>query len=335
MILSQIFEMINIGLVVLDGDLRVRYWNRWMELHSSIEAGQIVGTHLFDSFPEMNTSRFLRNCKSILKLGNFCFFSQKLHHFLFPFKPVNTFDSRFDYMQQSCTMGPLRDENSVVKYIFITIQDVTEVVAYEQKLVDMNSRDGLTGIYNRRFLEVQLVEELERFTRYSRPFSVLMLDIDFFKRINDTYGHQCGDFVLRFVAEKLDSCTRKNIDFVARYGGEEFCFVLPETGLESALSVAERLREMIARQEITYRDLKIKLSVSVGVAAAVEGIRDTDTLLSKADEALYEAKMSGRNRVAVMKPVQVSKGQACDEGDSGDSEEKDKTAWMKSTTTLL
>jgi len=296
MIFKQIVDIINIGLVILDADLKVQYWNRWMELQSRIAADEIVGSYLFDFFPELNTPRFLRNCKSVLKLRNFCFFSQKIHGYLFPFKPVNTFDSKFENMQQNCTMGPLRDEDDSVNHIFISVQDVTDIVAYERELEKLSIKDGLTGAYNRRFLEIQLHEEVEKYKRYSRSFSVIILDIDFFKRVNDNYGHQCGDFVLTTLSSIISQSLRKT-DFLVRYGGEEFCCLLPETNLKSALILAERLRANIANQEMRYNDVSVRITISLGVAAADKKTDEFDMILRNADEALYRAKESGRNKV--------------------------------------
>ncbi len=293
---AKLLDMINIGLLVMDRNLKVRYWNRWMELHSDIASENIVGSHIFDFFPNLNNPRFLRNCKSVIKFGNFCFFSQKLHGYLFPFKSTDYYDSGFEYMQQNCTMGPLRDENNSIQFIFISVEDVTDVASYEKRLMELNIKDGLTGLYNRRFLEQKLKEEMGRYKRYSRPFSIIMLDIDHFKRINDTYGHQCGDKVLQSIASTVLSHIRKT-DFLARYGGEEFCCVLPETRIEQALILAERLRKAVSKIKIKY---KVKMTVSLGVAEARKGIDTPELLLKKADDALYRAKESGRNRVMAM-----------------------------------
>ena len=112
-------------------------------------------------------------------------------------KPTGAFPTRFKFKQQSCTAYPIRDEHSTVRQICIAIQDVTEMAAYEKILLEINLKDSLTGAYNRRFLTTRLSEEFERHRRYSRTLSLLMLDIDYFKKINDTYGHQCGDFILK------------------------------------------------------------------------------------------------------------------------------------------
>lgn len=294
--LSQILDSVNLGLVILDTELRVRYWNRWMESHSGIPAERIVGAPLFDFFPCLNTPKFQRNCKSVLTFGSFAFFSQKLHHFLFPFKPDSSFESRFEWMQQSCSLGPLRDNANAVTGLYMTVQDVTELAVYEHRLLEMNMRDGLTGVYNRRFLEKRLEEEYQRHVRYSRGFSIIMFDLDFFKKVNDTHGHLCGDLILKGVSGKIASLVRKT-DFLARYGGEEFCCLLPETDLACALLLAERFRQTVADMKHLYQGAEITVTVSLGVAAMVPELSCPDALLKKADEALYEAKRTGRNRV--------------------------------------
>ena len=150
MILSQLFDLVDIGLVILDQELNVCKWNRWMEFHSGIGTEEILGKPLFDFFPTLNNPGFLQTVKFVLNFGNFYFFSQKLHHYLFPFHPRSSLESNFEYMQQSCNMGLLRENGTSRKYIYITVKDVTEAAIYEQRLLEMNMRDGLTGIYNRR-----------------------------------------------------------------------------------------------------------------------------------------------------------------------------------------
>lgn len=300
MIFAQIFDTVDVGIVILDKDLKVYKWNRWMELHSRINAGEITGHCIIDFFPNLNNQRFSKSCKSVLTFGNFCFFSQKLHGYLFAFKPVSSFGSIFEYMQQNCTMGPLRDENNSIQYIFITVQDVTEIAVYEQKLLEMNTMDSLTGVYNRRFLEARLKEEFERHRRYFRPFSLIMLDIDFFKKINDIHGHQCGDFIIKSLSSQIASIIRKT-DIFARYGGEEFCCILPETNLNHALDLGEKFREAVAKQNHNYCDVSINVTISLGVAALQENDPSPDILLKKADDALYEAKRTGRNKIVAVR----------------------------------
>jgi diguanylate cyclase len=296
MIFSQIFDILDVGIVILDQELKVFKWNRWMELHSEIPADKIVGQPLFAFFPHLDNPKFLRSCTYALSLGNLYYFSQKLHKYLFPFKPVSALDSRFEYMQQWCNMGPLRDEHNVIKHLYITVKDVTEIAIYEQKLIDMNMQDGLTVVFNRRFLEFRLKEEIDRYKRYQKSFSVVMLDLDHFKTVNDNYGHLYGDFVLRALAELIRANLRST-DLVSRYGGEEFCCILPETNIDQALVIAERCRTTVEDQMFEHQEVSAKITISIGVAEMTSHITSPAVLIEKADQALYEAKRGGRNRI--------------------------------------
>jgi diguanylate cyclase (GGDEF)-like protein len=288
--------MVNVGIVIIDKDMKVCLWNRWMETHSNILAEQIIGRPLLERFPYIDTPRFHRNFKAVLAFGNFSFFSQKLHGYLFPFKTSNIIGADFNHMQQNCTMGPLRDENNRISHVFITVQDVTAVAAYEQKLLELNNKDPLTDIFNRRYLRARLNEEFGKYKRYAHPFSLIMFDIDFFKPINDSYGHPCGDYILRAFAALLVSSIR-NTDIVARYGGEEFCCLLPETSIEPAKDLAERIREKTTEAVFTYHDTQLKITISGGVAQMQTETASMDDLLETADKALYKAKGTGRNRI--------------------------------------
>lgn len=299
MIHAQIFDMVNLGIAVLDKELKVKEWNRWLELHTKIPADGIVGTSILDHFPNLNEKWFLKNCRAVLQFGNFAFFSQKLHRYTLPMKPVHHLDPAFEYMQQNCTLGPLRNEANEVKYIYMIIQDATEVAAYETKLLEMSVRDSLTEVYNRRYFELKLKEEVERHQRYGCSLSLIMIDIDFFKQINDTHGHQAGDQVLMEVATLFTDRLR-SVDTVARYGGEEFCLLLPETPKESATLVAEDLRKIIENNTFSYQGAAIDVTVSLGVIDVCgKGIR-LDDVLKQVDDALYSAKENGRNTVVTM-----------------------------------
>ncbi len=297
--LRQIFETVNIGLVILDRSLNIRTWNRWMANQSGMAEGSVAGSPIFSLFPNLNNPVFLRNCKSVLAFGNFAFFSQKLHGYLFPFAPPRSLQSRFDFMQQSCTMGPVRDENGAIDAIFLIVQDVTELAVYEKKLMEMNMQDGLTGILNRRYLDKRLEDEYQRAKRYERELSLIVFDIDFFKKVNDTYGHQCGDLILKNVAAGIASSIRKT-DYLGRYGGEEFCCLLPETGIAGAVDVAERFRELVLSMENLYDDKIIKITISLGVARLTVSMNSAKEIFSRADEGLYQAKRTGRNRVVAL-----------------------------------
>ncbi len=299
MILDQLFDLVNMGIVVLDEDLIVHKWNTWMELHSNIPANQITGRPIFEYFPHLNNPVFLRSLKYVRNFGNYYFFSQKLHHYLFPFKPVSSLAVDIEYMQQSCTMGQIVDKASSSRYIYITVHDVTEIAVYQKTLVEMNTKDNLTGVFNRKAFDDQLQNELKRFTRVSRPFSLMMLDIDYFKKVNDTYGHLCGDHVLKALSLQVASKIRST-DMLARYGGEEFLCLLPETDIENAFHLAETLRSSVEETDFTFNDFDVHITISIGVTTMHQGIDSSEALFKKTDEALYEAKRKGRNRVVAV-----------------------------------
>lgn len=295
---QQIVEAIDTGIFVVDTEFIIRHWNRWMELHSGISAEVIVGKPAFDFYPALNNPKFIRNCKTIFAFGNHSFMSQKLHRYLVPLNAPSFMSEKFEHMQQSCSLFPLRDSDNSINKICVCITDMTDIVAYEMKLIGLSIQDSLTGAFNRRHLSDRLKEEFERYQRHQRTISLIMIDIDHFKHINDTYGHQCGDEILRAVSRLLGTHLRK-IDMLARYGGEEFCCVLPETEADSASQVAERMRMRVAENEFMYDDRPHKITISLGISQLRNDTVDLDMLLREADDALYEAKRAGRNRVVI------------------------------------
>lgn len=179
------------------------------------------------------------------------------------------------------------------------LQRTLELLQANQKLEKLATTDPLTGIANRRKMTDQISHELERARRFHHPLSVLMIDIDHFKRINDTYGHEVGDKAIVATAKQLTESMR-GVDFVARFGGEEFVLLMPETHVEVAMHAAERLRATISAMSVPAEDgAAVALTISVGVSFADPmGAPDTpSSLLVRADKALYRAKREGRNRV--------------------------------------
>lgn len=166
-----------------------------------------------------------------------------------------------------------------------------------------NITDPLTQVYNRRYLDRRLTEEVARSKRYSLELSVLMLDIDHFKQVNDTYGHQAGDVTLSTLGSLIKADLR-DLDVVARYGGEEFLVICTNTPIEGAVVVAERLRHLVESHQVEIADgsggsQTIKISISIGVANFSASVDSKDKLVQAADQALYRAKTEGRNRVIV------------------------------------
>jgi diguanylate cyclase (GGDEF)-like protein/PAS domain S-box-containing protein len=158
--------------------------------------------------------------------------------------------------------------------------------------------DLTTGIYNRRGLNELGIREIDRSQRFDRPLSLLMVDIDHFKRVNDTYGHPIGDLVLKELADRLKNHLR-SIDILSRYGGEEFVIILPETATDHATEVAERLREVVEQKPFTPDGLALPITISLGISTLNGDALDIQTLIKNADDAMYVSKRSGRNQVNV------------------------------------
>ena len=168
---------------------------------------------------------------------------------------------------------------------------------YHEEIYRLMIIDALTEIHNKRYLVESMERELSRTLRYHRPLSVMLFDIDHFKKVNDDWGHLAGDSILRELAARVKEVVRKD-ELFARYGGEEFCVLLPETPLDQALLLAERIRAVVAERSFKFEDEQHPVTISLGVACTVgKEIRTVDGLLKAADDALYQAKETGRNRV--------------------------------------
>lgn len=158
--------------------------------------------------------------------------------------------------------------------------------------------DGLTGLYNRRHFELNINREFLRYKRYPGDLSLAIMDLDFFKKINDTYGHQFGDYILKEVSSLLKQSFRKT-DMIYRYGGEELTIILPGTSMENAVIPMERFRRCIEDHIFHYNDTQIKITISIGISSMLDVFSNEKDLVESADKALYNAKQTGRNKVVV------------------------------------
>jgi diguanylate cyclase (GGDEF)-like protein len=188
-----------------------------------------------------------------------------------------------------------RIQVGAVHFKFLHERDVEH--AYHEAIYNLVMRDGLTETFNQRKYTEEVEREVARARRYSRPLSLILFDIDHFKRLNDDYGHLCGDYVLKQLAARVRDQLRSE-QVLARVGGEEFVILSPETDLEGAVALAEKLREQIASLELEYAGFKIRVTCSFGVAAYDRAMAGPEDLYRGADEALYTSKRAGRNRVS-------------------------------------
>ncbi len=168
--------------------------------------------------------------------------------------------------------------------------------AYHEEIYRLTTIDGLTQVYNKRYFLETIEREMGRAQRYRRDLSLIMFDIDHFKKINDTYGHLAGDYVLKQLAAVIKSRIRRE-DILSRYGGEEFSIILPEIDTYNALQFAEKIRRLTEKSLFRFEDTEIPVTISIGVAALLPDVTDPTEFVKLADEKLYEAKEKGRNRV--------------------------------------
>jgi diguanylate cyclase (GGDEF)-like protein/PAS domain S-box-containing protein len=193
------------------------------------------------------------------------------------------------------TITPIRDMKNSVQYFVVTGKDISEQVAWENELHRQATTDALTGVYNRQKFMEELEAELDKFRRYNNTFTVIMVDIDHFKEINDTYGHDTGDKILKELSRLMNSSIRKT-DLFARWGGEEFMILSPSLSYENAIVFAEKIRGYV--ESFVFDDIN-HLTVSIGITVPKE--EDTfEKILKRVDKALYYSKNNGRNQVNFM-----------------------------------
>jgi diguanylate cyclase (GGDEF)-like protein len=200
-----------------------------------------------------------------------------------------------DVDQDSFNVGDL---GFILNLSELIAMSISNAVSYEQTK-KLAVTDGLTGISNRPNMEQSLLSEFERSKRYNSPLSIVLLDVDHFKDVNDSYGHQKGDEILVTFASVLKKFCRAN-DTAARYGGEEFLMILPQSNAQGAFKIAERVREEIMKMSFVGNDSKFSVTTSCGVAELNRDyMKNTDQLINVADNAMYEAKNSGRNKTII------------------------------------
>lgn len=195
-------------------------------------------------------------------------------------------------------VAPVKGEQGTLIAVTWSVINITEKKLLELQLKEAAQTDPLTGLFNRRFLTTSFHKEFANFKRYNTPLCCILLDIDHFKSINDSYGHDIGDLVLKNLAETISSLLREG-DIFARYGGEEFMVLLPNTELNSAFHIAQRLRERIAETKIRLDEEDITYTISLGVTKTEDRDVSIEEIIKRSDQALYKSKSDGRNRVTI------------------------------------
>jgi diguanylate cyclase (GGDEF)-like protein len=296
---------IEVGITVVNQDFEIQIWNQFMEHHSGMSPANVRGKTLFENFPEIDADWFKRKTDPVFKLRSPAFIIWEQRPHLFKFEAYRPITSSTELMYQNITIFPLTSLTGEVNQICIVVYDVTDEAISKQRFEAANKQlerisrvDGLTGLYNRRYWEEMCGIEFKRAMRTGSAATMMILDIDHFKRINDTYGHPAGDKTIKTLARIIAKAIRET-DIAGRYGGEEFTIVLPDTDVKSARIVAERIRKLAEHLPVEWEDQTIQFTVSVGLAEFHSSFGEYMNWVEKADQGLYEAKESGRNRVII------------------------------------
>jgi two-component system, cell cycle response regulator len=285
-------------------------------LDSIIYLASIVGDIFYFGNKRENLKRFTDGCQKLLSLtpDETDSLLKNMHpqlaevasYFNIAIGSANTYEEILCMVSEEIVN--ITVSNEAIKHHLVHAFEREKTLSVQLEEANRNlkilaSKDALTGLYNRQFLNEWLEKEWLRAKRYDYPLSVVMTDVDNFKRVNDNYGHHAGDIVLKKIAEAMAKNLRKN-EVLARYGGEEFIFVLPQTNLQDACTAAERFKSAVRRLKILIgKDKYLAMSISCGVYTAHPGKKEEnmDILIQRADHALYEAKEAGKDQVIIYK----------------------------------
>ena len=302
---DTIFNTIDNGIIILDANLNVLAWNNWLEIRTNIKANEIINKNICEEFSYINEKKLKRKIKSVLVTNNASFYSVDPHQFLIDIKLNSIVNNIYESMQQDITIVPYGpNKNQVCLYIYDKTSLCETNVKLEivnEELKDLSNRDPMTHAYNRRYFSEESKKMLSLSIRHNQCLCLLVLDIDNFKVINDTYGHSIGDEVIILLAKNLEKYVRTT-DVVSRFGGEEFVVLLYNTCLENANNIANKIRENIENLDIEFHDRKsLNFTVSIGVAQYDKEKDDNNIehTIKRADDALYVAKNNGRNQVRI------------------------------------
>lgn len=307
-IAETVVKWVDVGIFVVDRNFEVQLWNNFMAHHSGHTLENILGKNLFDTFPDLPKAWFSKKINAVFLLNNFSFISWENRPFLFRFAHNRPITGGAEHMYQNCMLLPLKAEKGKPEAVCVVVFDATDTAIAQNllkgamhALSEISNRDGLTGIYNRRYLENRISSEFDRTRRYGGTFSMILFDLDFFKKVNDTHGHLAGDRVLVEIATRIQSRLRSS-DVIGRYGGEEFILILPETALAGALVFAERLREIIELEPVIFDNTTIPVTVSMGITEHHADMPSYTSMTHQSDLALYASKAAGRNCVTCYDP---------------------------------
>jgi diguanylate cyclase len=303
--LMEVLHNIDVGLVVIDREFTIQIFNGFMENHSGLLPREVKDQVIFDLFKEIPQDWFIRKAESVFLLKNKAFTIWEQRPYLFKFDSYRPVTGSAEFMYQNTTFMPLLSSTGEVSHLCLLVYDVTDNAVHKQSLKKVNEElailsqtDGLTQLFNRTHWESCLLAEHKRWSRSQHPSSLVMIDIDHFKNINDSYGHMVGDEAIRHLSGLIRHHVRET-DICGRSGGEEFTILLSDTSLKNAYIFAERLRKEVSVAVVKYNDIDINYTISIGIAEVDESITSHEAWIECADAALYRAKETGRNKISL------------------------------------
>jgi two-component system, cell cycle response regulator len=289
-ICSTIVAKSEDGVIVIDKNHNIILFNEGAERIFGYTQAEAVGQHLNLLLPE----RFhLQHDLMVEEFGASQKTVQQMGH-----RSRQIYGRRKDGAEFVTSTAIMKLGSAGQRYYAAVVRDISENKKTEEELLRLAATDPLTGAFNRREFMALAEQESLRSHRYGRPLSIMMLDLDHFKRLNDTYGHAAGDKALQRFTTLCCNALR-TVDIFGRWGGEEFVALLPETDAEGAAVIAERLRKILSQSVLVYNEQKIAFTVSIGIAQYRNSEVSVEGPLGRADTAVYDAKKAGRNRISV------------------------------------
>lgn len=309
------------GIFCINQEYEILFWNKLMEFWTGIPSSKVEKLNVKELFPELNKKFYNLMIHQLFESGSTAVFSYQLHKNLYKFQEKanhnlciqsqvvrshspenpNELIAVFSLQDISGLISQIQ-QNKEVKDQVLELMEKMKITQKELKISNEGlqkaaSTDPLTGLNNRRSMLQFMDTEEKRHSRYGTVFSVILSDIDGFKKFNDTYGHACGDFILKDLGDIFHRTIRPT-DSVCRWGGEEFLFLLPETNADEAGQMAERLRNAVLSNSFNFEEQKHKVSMTFGVSC-IEHKTSIKQTINNADEALYYGKNNGKNRVVL------------------------------------
>lgn len=290
---ARILDYLSDGVYFVDLDRRITYWNRGAERLTGFSAEEVVGTYCFDNLLAHINAKGCHLCIGGCPLSVAIDEDRFIEHFIY------LRHKQGHRVPVSVRAMPMKNEQGEIVGAVEVFSDSTLEKITERRIGELETiafRDSLTGLPNRRYIGLKVHQALEEVQDFGRPFGLALLDIDHFKRVNDSWGHGVGDAVLRTIADTLSRSLRAN-DIVGRWGGEEFLAIVADVSAAALEEIAERWRHLIAESSVAVQDRQIRVTVSIGVTL-LSGHDVAETAIERADRLMYQSKVT-RNKTTL------------------------------------